>query len=128
MIAFNLLLIACFCWGLSQFLAGIKSRSLPVLTLLAYTSTAGFTVFIISTMIRGVPLPREPNLIFALLGGVASIGGIYCLYRGLAVGAISIVVPVVPIVLAVMFLKERLHSIQLIGVILIIGGIAMISI
>ena len=36
----------------------------------------------------------DPNLLFAVLGGAAGLGGLYCLYRGLAVGAISIVVPV----------------------------------
>ena len=132
MIAFTLSLIACFCWGLSQFLAGIKTRSLPVLTLLAYTSTAGFAVFIISTMIRGVPLPREPNLIFALLGGVASIGGIYCLYRGLAVGAISIVVPVsalcalVPVTFS-LAQGEIPHIVQGLGIVAALFGGVLIS-
>jgi len=94
MIAVYLSLIACFCWGTSQFLAGSKARALPVLTLLFYTSASGLTVFFICALIRGMPVPREPNLLFALLGGAAGVGGVYCLYRGLAVGAVSIVVPV----------------------------------
>lgn len=81
MLAINLSLIACFCWGLSQFLAGIKTRTLPVLTLLAYTSLSGLTVFFFCTLIRGMPIPHEPNLLFALMGGSAGIFGVYCLYH-----------------------------------------------
>jgi drug/metabolite transporter (DMT)-like permease len=132
MIAINLSLIACFCWGLSQFLAGSKARALPVLTLLAYTSATGFTVFIICTIIRGMPMPSDPNLVFALLGGVAGISGVYCLYRGLAVGAVSIVVPVsalcalVPVT-ASLIQGEIPHVIQAFGIVAALCGGVLIS-
>jgi len=132
MIAVNLALIACFCWGVSQFLAGIKTRSLPVLTLLTYTSTTGFTVFLICILVRGMPLPHEPDLVFALLGGVAGIFGVYSLYRGLAVGAVSIVVPIsalcalVPVTFG-LIQGEIPHIIQGIGIIAALCGGVLIS-
>lgn len=132
MLAIYLSLLACFCWGVSQFLAGIKTRTLPVLTLMTFTSAAGFTVFLIATAIRGVPLPKEPNLVFALLGGVAGIGGVYSLYRGLAVGAVSIVVPVsalcalVPVAVG-LIQGEIPHIIQGIGIFAALCGGVFIS-
>ena len=132
MLAINLSLIACFCWGLSQFLAGIKTRSLPVLTLLAYTSLSGLTVFFVCTLIRGMPIPHEPNLVFALMGGSAGIFGVYCLYRGLAVGAVSIVVPIsalcalVPVTAGLMQ-GEVPHIIQSCGIAAALCGGVLIS-
>ena len=131
MLAVSLALIACLSWGTSGFLAGTKSRVMPVLTLLVFSSMAGLGMFLISVGVRGVPLPRDPNLLYAVLGGAVGIGGLYCLYRGLAVGAISIVVPVSALcvmlpVLTGLALGEVLHPLQVLGmVIAIVGGVAV---
>ena len=86
MLAVSLALIACLSWGTSGFLAGMKSRVMPVLTLLVFSSIAGLGVLLISVWMRGVSLPKDPNLLYAVLGGAAGVGGLYCFYRGLAVG------------------------------------------
>ena len=131
MLAVSLALIACLSWGTSGFLAGTKSRVMPVLTLLVFSSMAGLGMFLISVGVRGVPLPRDPNLLYAVLGGAVGIGGLYCLYRGLAVGAISIVVPVSALcvmlpVLTGLALGEVLQPLQVLGmVIAIVGGVAV---
>jgi drug/metabolite transporter (DMT)-like permease len=104
---------------------------MPVLTLLVFSSMAGLGMFLISVGVRGVPLPRDPNLLYAVLGGAVGIGGLYCLYRGLAVGAISIVVPVSALcvmlpVLTGLALGEVLHPLQVLGMVLaIVGGVAV---
>ena len=132
MIAVGLALIACLSWGISGFLAGLKSRVMPVLTLLVFSSMAGLGMFLISVGIRGVPFPTDPNLLYAVLGGAVGIGGLYCFYRGLAVGAISIVVPVsalcvmVP-VLTGLALGEVLHPLQGIGLVVAVGGGLLVS-
>ena len=69
MLAVSLALIACLNWGISGFLAGMKSRVMPVLTLLLFSSMAGVGMFLISVGVRGVQLPRDPNLLYAVLGG-----------------------------------------------------------
>jgi drug/metabolite transporter (DMT)-like permease len=132
MLAVQLSLIACICWGLSQFLAGIKTRELPVLTLLIYTSTSGLTVFLIATLVRGAPIPHDPKLGFAFLGGVAGIFGVYSLYRGLAVGSVSIVVPIsalcalVPVTVG-LIQGETPQPIQAIGIVAALCGGVLIS-
>ena len=132
MLAVGLALIACLSWGISGFLAGTKSRVMPVLTLLVFSSMAGLGMFFISVGVRGVPLPRDPNLLYAVLGGAGGVGGLYCLYRGLAEGAISIVVPVSALcvlipVLTGLALGEVLHPHQVLGIMLAIGGGVTIS-
>ena len=69
MLAVNLALIACLSWGISAFLAGTKSRVMPVLTLHVFSSMTGVGIFLISIGVRGVQLPRDPDLLYAVLGG-----------------------------------------------------------
>lgn len=132
MLAVSLALIACLNWGISAFLAGMKSRIMPVLTLLVFSSMASLAMFIIIMGARGVPLPRDPRLLYAAMGGACGVGALYCLYRGLAVGAISVVVPVsslcalVP-VLAGFAIGEVLRPIQVVGILLAISGGVMVS-
>ncbi|MGD8284980.1 MAG: DMT family transporter [Desulfobacterales bacterium] len=132
MLAVGLALIACLSWGISSFLAGTKSRVIPVLTLLVFSSMAGLGMFLTSVGLRGVPLPRDPNLLYAVLGGAVGVGGLYCLYRGLAEGAISIVVPISALcVLLPVFtglaLGEVLHPLQALGIVIAIGGGVTVS-
>ena len=132
MLAVSLALNACLNWGISGFLAGIKSRIIPVLTLLFFSSMASLGMFLVVMGVRGEPLPTAPRLMYAVLGGAFGIGGLYCLYRGLAVGAISIVVPVSSLcallpVLAGFAIGEVLNPIQVFGMLLAIGGGVMAS-
>jgi drug/metabolite transporter (DMT)-like permease len=131
-LAVSLALIACLGWGVSSFLAGMKSRVMPVLTLLVFSSIAGLGMLLISVGVRGVSLPRDPNLFYAVLGGSAGFGALYCLYRGLAVGAISIVVPVSALcvmlpVIAGLIRGEVPHLIQALGMVAAVGGGVLVS-
>ncbi|MBW2178005.1 MAG: DMT family transporter [Deltaproteobacteria bacterium] len=132
MLAVNLALMACLCWGTSQFLAGMKIRVIPAMTLMVLTSMTQLAVFLICAGVRGVPIPRDPNLLFAVLGGAAGVGGLYCLYRGLAVGAVSIVVPVSALcvllpVTAGLIRGEVPHLFQGLGIVIAICGGVLIS-
>ena len=132
MIAVWLALIACFGYGTSGFLSGLKSRDIPVLTLLLFTSIAGLIIFLVVLWVRGMPLPRDPNLLYAVLGGIFGVGGLYCFYRGLAVGAISIVVPVsalcvtLPVIVSLAY-GEILSALQWFGIILAFSGGILVS-
>ncbi len=132
MLGIGLALIACFGWGISSVLAGQKSRVMPVMTLLVASSMAGLGMFIISAGLRGMPLPRDPNLLYAVLGGASGIVGLYSFYHGLAIGAISIVVPisalcVLPPVLTGLAFGEILHPLQGIGIVVAVGGSIVVS-
>jgi len=132
MLAVSLALIACLNWGISGFLAATKSRVMPVLTLLVFSSMAGVGMFLISAVLRGVQLPRDPHLLYAVLGGAVGCGGLYCFYRGLAAGAISIVVPVSALcvmipVLTGLALGEVFQPLQGLGMVAAVGGGVIVS-
>lgn len=67
------------------------------------------------------------------MGGVAGIGALYCYFRGLAVGAISIVVPisglcvVLPVIVSLMR-GDALHPVQGLGIVIAVGGGLLVSI
>jgi len=132
MIALSLAFLACLCWGGSSFLAGIKSKIIPVLTLLLFSSIASVVMFAFILVIRSEPMPKDPNLLYAVLGGVGSVLGLFCFYRGLSQGAISIVVPVSGLcvllpVISGLVQGEVLHPLQAFGIIIAVAGGMLVS-
>jgi drug/metabolite transporter (DMT)-like permease len=132
MLAMSLALFVCLNWGISGFLAGTKSRVMPVVTLLLFSSMAGVGMFLIIVWLRGVQLLRDPSLLYAIVGGAVGCGGLCCFYRGLAAGAISIVVPVSALcvllpVLTGLALGEVIHPLQGFGIVVAVGGGVMAS-
>ena len=79
-------------WGCGDFLSGLMSRRLPVLTVLLVTQAAGVPLMLIAALVNGVPTDWS----FIPLGGLAALGGLTglgALFRGMAVGAMSLVAP-----------------------------------
>ncbi len=127
MVAISLAMIACLSWGFSSFLAGTKSRVLPVLTLLFLPGIVCMAMLIFCVAFRGVAFPADPKLLYAVLAGTAALFGLYCLYRGLAVGAISVVVPISALcviipVLTGFAMGEVLNSMQIVGIVIAVAG------
>jgi drug/metabolite transporter (DMT)-like permease len=116
MLAISLALIACLSWGTSGFLAGMKSRVIPVLF---YKRPP--------LKIKAIHLPAV--IAIGLLDGTAAFAYTAATTKGMLslVSVISSLYPVVAIILAAMILKERLGRFQLFGVILTILGITLIS-
>jgi drug/metabolite transporter (DMT)-like permease len=97
-------------------------------------------VFMIFFMLPVAPLIADKHRVvtsrnflkFATLG-LLDVSGFFAWYIGLRVGLVSIVSPIalsspaVTVVLAHIFLKERVQSHQLLGIIAIIAGIALLS-
>ena len=132
MIALSFAFLACLSWGASSFLAGIKSKVIPVLTLLIYSVSAGLGLLLILLAIRAEPFPKDPAVLFAVLAGAGSFFGLFCFYRGLSQGAISIVVPIsgmcalLPVAVG-LIRGDALHTLQGLGIIAAIGGGVLVS-
>lgn len=121
MIALSLSLAACVGWGVADFLGGVKSRSVPVLTVLLIANLFGFLFILAVVTIRAKAMPHDPVLLMAVIGGIAGIVALALLYRGLAVGSMSIVAPisatgVILPVLAGFFIGDVLSRLQSIGI------------
>jgi drug/metabolite transporter (DMT)-like permease len=81
-------------WGIGDFLAGLASRRLRLLTVLVVSQAAGLASIAVVVLARGESAPAARYLGYAALAGVAGAVGLAALYRGLAVGSMSVVAPI----------------------------------
>ena len=119
-------------WGVGDFLGGIASRRLAVLTVLVISQTAGLVGVYAWVVLAGEPFPGVGELLPAAAGGVAALVGLAALYRGFALGAMGIVAPIsaaAPIVpLSVDAAQGEVPTAaQWLGVALVLTGIVALS-
>jgi drug/metabolite transporter (DMT)-like permease len=130
MIAVALALGAALAWGAADFLGGIKSRAVAALVVVAVAQATGLALVAAVVAARGEGPPAMRFFVYAALAGVAGAIGVGALYRGLAVGAMSIVAPitatgaVIPVVVGVAT-GERPTALQGAGLVLALGGVAL---
>lgn len=81
-------------WGVGDFLGGLASRRLAVLTVLAVSQAVGLGGVLLWVWIAGDSFPGVVELAPATAAGVAGLIGLGALYSGLAVGAMGVVAPI----------------------------------
>jgi uncharacterized membrane protein len=81
-------------WGVADFLGGMNTRRYALLGVIAVSQVAGFVVVGAVVVATTTGPPEARYVLFAVLAGLAGAVGITALYRGLAVGAMSIVAPI----------------------------------
>jgi drug/metabolite transporter (DMT)-like permease len=119
-------------WGIGDFLAGRASRRVRLLTVLVVSQAAGLASIAVVVLARGESAPAARYLGYAALAGVAGAVGLAALYRGLAVGSMSVVAPisataaVVPVVAGVVT-GERPSAVQAAGIALALAGVVLAS-
>jgi drug/metabolite transporter (DMT)-like permease len=80
-------------WGFGDFLGGVKSRSLPALTVIACSQPFGLAALAIAVAVRGRGFPGGA-IWWAPLAAIFGVAGLTAFYRGMAVGAITVVAPI----------------------------------
>ena len=132
MIAIPLALAASLLYGLSDFLGGLKSRSLPQLSVLLISQATTLVVLVVVVVVLAPAPPSGDFLLYAVAGGLLEAVGVAAMYRGLAVGSMSVVAPVaatapvVPVA-AGLALGELPTPVQGGGIVLAVAGVTMIS-
>lgn len=127
-----LALAASLSWGVGDFLAGLSSRKLQLLTVLVISQAAGLTSLAVLVAARGNGPPEAQYLLYAALAGIAGAIGLAALYRGLAVGSMSVVAPisataaVIPVAAGVIT-GERPSVAQSAGIALALAGVVLAS-
>jgi drug/metabolite transporter (DMT)-like permease len=125
-----LALAASLSWGVADYIAGIRSRRLPLLTVLIVVQSAGLLSIGVVVGLRGEGPPPAEYVLYAALAGIAGAVGLAGLYRGLAIGAMSIVAPitatgvVVPVAVG-LATGDELSAAQMAGIVLAISGIVL---
>jgi drug/metabolite transporter (DMT)-like permease len=87
-------LCAALSWGLADFMAGLKTRRLGALTVLAWVEATGLVVVGIVIVASGEPFPDGRTLLMAALAGAAGFSALGAFYHALSIGTMSIVAPI----------------------------------
>ena len=82
-------------WGVADFLGGLKSRTYAVPVVLALMYLSSLVVMLAFVAARGVGPPQSESVLAALAAGLVGIAGLAAFYRGLAIGATGVALPVV---------------------------------
>ena len=94
MLALALALGASVAWGGSDFVAGLASRRMPLLAVLVGSQVAGLVLLLGLLAVTGEAPPPGGAGLAAALAGVAELVGFAALYKGLAMGPMSVVAPI----------------------------------
>jgi len=132
MLAPGLAFGASLSWGVGDFLGGVKSRALPALVVMAASQPFGLAALVIAAVVRGTG-PPGGEVAWAGLAAVLGTIGIFAFYRGMAAGAISVVVPIaavgagIPVIWGLLQ-GDSVSRVQDVGFAAAIGGCVLTSI
>lgn len=122
-------LLAGVTYGAADFIGGLASRRSSTLAVVAISQLAGLIVLMVLLPLLPSAAPTALDLGWGALAGVSGAAGITFLYRGLAIGRMSVVSPVtavigalIPVVVGLL-LGERPTVFALCGV-----GLALLSV
>ena len=126
-----LALSASLTWGLADFFGPLKGRTLGALRTLVYVQLGGLAAIALAIAIRGKG-PADVNALFAIPAAISGTLGLYAYYRGMAVGAMSIVAPIAGISAAVPVIfgiatGDRPSLWQWLGIGAALGGVFLAS-
>lgn len=127
-----LALAASVAWGVADFLGGLTSRTTALRTVLFVSQATGLLLIGGVVSARHTALPSGHFVLFAVVAGLVGTVGLGALYRGMAVGTVSIVAPItaasviVP-VSAGLIQGERPRWLQLVGMGMAVAGVVMAS-
>jgi drug/metabolite transporter (DMT)-like permease len=132
LLAAALALGASVAWGIADFLGGLKSRVVPLLVVLLLAQPVGFVGVGLLVALAGNAPPGR-SVLWAVPAAVFGTIGIAAFYRGMAVGSISIVAPIVAVaaVVPVAFgvaTGDDVSDAQWLGFALALGGVALASV
>jgi drug/metabolite transporter (DMT)-like permease len=132
--SFSFGLIAGIVFGVADILAAVVARRVSVIRLLLW-SHIGAVAIATPYLALGAELHSIPLTHFAILGGlsVLCLGMLVTFYKGLEVGPVALVIPIISahlifvIFLSVLFLGEDIGSGQALGLVIVTTGIVLAS-
>lgn len=121
-------------WGASDFFAAKASRSSGAFKTVFWTQIISIIIYLFAyPFIEKTPPISQTTLIIIMIAGLLSIGAYLSFYKGLEIGKVSIISPIVAcyagitVILSLVFLNESLSALQAIGVSFAIFGAVMAS-
>lgn len=132
MLAVALALFASASWGIADFLGGLKSRTVHILAVMAVAQPVGLAAVAVVVAVRGEGPPGASAVLWAIPAALLGTTGIAAFYRGMAIGAISLVAPIagtgaaIPVVVGIAT-GDEVSSLQVMGFALALAGIVLAS-
>jgi drug/metabolite transporter (DMT)-like permease len=122
---------ASLAWGVADFFGPLKGRTLGALRVLLYAQLGGLVVIAVAIAVRGKG-PESAAALLAVPAAISGTLGLYAYYRGIAVGAISVVAPIAGISAAVPVIVgiasgEHLSAVTAAGIASALAGVFLAS-
>jgi len=120
-------------WGAADFGGGLLSRRTAVFGVVLVSQLAGLAIALGLAIARSEPFPGLTDVAWCLVAGILGGIGITALYRGLAVGRMAIVAPIIGVLAAVIpvvagiVLEGVPPVLVLIGIALAVGAVLLVS-
>jgi drug/metabolite transporter (DMT)-like permease len=132
LLAVTYALTASLSWGVADFGAGLKSRTLPLLVVVAWMQGLGLVLATVYVVATGAPPPSAGEAVASLAAGAAGVIGLAAFYRALATGTMSVVAPiaatgvVLPVLVGVLG-GDRISGLQACGLVAATAGVLAAS-
>jgi drug/metabolite transporter (DMT)-like permease len=120
-------------YGAADFIGGLASRRSSTLSVVVISQLSGLLALLLLLPILPRATPALTDLGWGVLSGVAGAAGISLLYRGLAIGRMSLVSPITAVIAAIipfvvgLLMHERPSSSALIGVAIALLAVVLVS-
>jgi drug/metabolite transporter (DMT)-like permease len=126
-------LASALCYGVSDYLAGVTSRSWDSRVVTAVAQLIGLVTAVVAVLLFPGDGPASAPILWGALSGIGSAIGVLALYHGLAVGRMNVVAPlcgvltcVIPAVIGIL-LGDQLTAVELAGIALAVPAVALVS-
>jgi len=126
-------LVASIIWGLTTITATRSSRLIGTTSTVAWTILIGLAVVVPLALLAGAPEGERSGWLWALAGGVATIGGMTMYYGALRRGTVAVVGPVsasqgaIAAVIAVIAFGEDLSAVAIVGLLVVTVGTLVVA-
>jgi drug/metabolite transporter (DMT)-like permease len=128
-----LALVSALCFGVSDFSGGLAARRVPAVAVVLVTNGLSLALAAVAVAFLPGSAYSARDLAWGAAAGVVGLLGVVLLYRGLAIGPMSVVAPltavlsaVVPVVVGTVR-GERPGAVAVAGVVLAVPAMALIS-
>ena len=119
------------CWGLADFLGGLRTKRLALATVLLVSQLTGLAAIAAVVAIANLEAPAAADLLPAVIAGACQLFGIAALYRALAIGTMSVISPVsasgaaaLPVIVG-LATGDRLDALQIAGMAAAFAGVIL---
>jgi drug/metabolite transporter (DMT)-like permease len=119
------------CWGLADFMGGLRTRRLTLAAVLLVSQLTGLAAIALVVAVAEAEFPSLGHVAPALGAGVCQIAGIAALYRALSIGTMSVISPIsasgaalIPVIVGIA-IGERPASVQVVGMAGAFAGVVL---